>query len=151
MKRFHPKVLGSFVICCLLMMAVSQAQTPRQTRIRGTVRAQSDGSPIAGATITLQSNKKIATSTDAAGSFALDLPGTDGTLEITSIGYEKKEVLIQPGQTTFSIILENSKASLNEVVVTALGITRQKRSLGYAVTEVKGDEFTTARENNVGN
>lgn len=151
MKRFHPKVLGSFVICCLLMMAVSQAQTPRQTRIRGTVRAQSDGSPIAGATITLQSNKRVATSTDAAGSFALDLPGTDGTLEITSIGYEKKDIVIQPGQTQISIILENSKASLNEVVVTALGITRQKRSLGYAVTEVKGDEFTQARENNVAN
>jgi len=157
MKRFHPKVLGSLLICCLLAFSAnqSQAQTGKPLRIRGTVRAQSDGSPLNGATIILLSDKKIATSTDATGSFVLDIPSSEAkdnpTLEISSIGYEKKQVPIQPGQIQISIMLDNSKASLNEVVVTALGISRQKKSLGYAVTEVKGEEFTQARENNVAN
>jgi TonB-linked SusC/RagA family outer membrane protein len=155
MKRFHPKALGSLLVYCLLVIFSSQAQTPRSLRIRGTVRSQSDGSPVAGATVTLLSDKKIATATDAAGSFALDIPSaaenSHPTLEISSIGYEKRQEVIQPGQTQLSIVLENSKASLNEVVVTALGITRQKKALGYSVTEVKGSEFTQARENNIAN
>ncbi|MBN9380059.1 MAG: SusC/RagA family TonB-linked outer membrane protein [Chitinophagaceae bacterium] len=155
MKRFHPKALGSFLVCCLLVISSSQAQTPRSPRIRGTVRNASDGSPVTGATVLLLSDKRVATSTDATGSFALDIPSAalkdNSLLEISSIGYEKKQVLIQPGQTLLSIVLENSKTSLNEVVVTALGITRQKKSLGYAVTEVKGEEFTQARENNIAN
>jgi TonB-linked SusC/RagA family outer membrane protein len=157
MKRFHPKALGSLLICCLLAFSSGQAraQAGKPLRLRGTVKGQADGSPINGATVLLLSDKKIATSTDATGSFVLDIPATDvkdnSALEISSIGFEKKQVSIQPGQTQISIILQNSNASLNEVVVTALGISRQKRSLGYAVTEVKGDEFTQARENNVAN
>jgi len=154
MKRFDLKALGSLLVCCLLVIWTSQAQTPRSLRIRGTVRG-ADGSPVIGATVLLLSDKKIATSTDVAGSFALDIPSTalsdNSTLEISSIGFEKKQVVIQPGQTQLSIVLENSKASLNEVIVTALGITRQKKSLGYSVTEVKGSEFTQARENNIAN
>ncbi|HEY8970678.1 MAG TPA: SusC/RagA family TonB-linked outer membrane protein [Puia sp.] len=155
MKRFHPTGFGSLLICCLLALSVSQAQTPGAIRVRGVVRGQSDGQPINGATITLLSNKKIATSSDAAGTFVLTIPAADAnndvTLEISSVGFEKKQVLLQPGQTQVSVVLETNRASLNEVVVTALGITRQKKSLGYAVSEVKGDEFTQARENNVAN
>jgi len=155
MKRFHPTAVGSLLICCLLALSVSQAQTPRAIRVRGVVRGQSDGQPVNGATITLLSDKKIATSTDVTGSFALDIPAADVrdnvTLEITSIGFERKQMVLQPGQTQVTVVLETSKASLNEVVVTALGISRQRKSLGYSVTEVKGSEFTQARENNIAN
>ncbi|HVU58407.1 MAG TPA: SusC/RagA family TonB-linked outer membrane protein, partial [Puia sp.] len=154
MKRFHPALGCSLLICCLFAFSVSQAQTPGALRVRGVVRGQTDGQPINGATILLLSDKKIATSTDATGSFFLDIPSSlrdNITLEVSSIGFEKKQILLQPGQTQISIVLETGRASLNEVIVTALGIGRQKRSLGYSVTEVKGDEFTQARENNIAN
>ncbi|MDO6431263.1 SusC/RagA family TonB-linked outer membrane protein [Flavitalea sp. BT771] len=155
MKRFHPKVLGSLLICCLLAIPAShaQAQDAKSLRINGTVRSVSDGLPIAGATVVLVANKKIATATDASGSFTLVIPAdvTARTLEISSIGFSSKQVEVQPGQAVLSITLEGSRSSLNEVVVTALGISRQKKSLGYSVTEVKGSEFTQARENNIAN
>jgi len=154
MKRFHPKALGSLLVCCLLAFTASQAQTPagKSLRIKGTVRGQSDGQAVNGATILLVSDKKIATSTDATGSFVLDIPATDVrdglTLEISSVGFEKKQALLQPGQSQLSILLENSRTSLNEVVVTALGIKKETKRLGYSVQEVKGADLLKAREPN---
>ncbi|RYY28668.1 MAG: SusC/RagA family TonB-linked outer membrane protein, partial [Sphingobacteriaceae bacterium] len=88
--------------------------------------------------------------TDGSGHYSLIVPTGNNTLVFTYIGFTTQEVAVN-GQSVINIKLADATNALSEVVVTALGINRQKKSLGYAVTELKGDEFTQARENNVAN
>lgn len=152
MTKFQLTLRGSLCACCCLLLLFSQAQLGDR-RLRGTVKGP-DGTALVGATVALASDKKTATATDASGAFTLDLPAAmtgPAELEVSSIGFETRRVTVQRGMTTVAVVMDNNKSSLNEVVVTALGINREKKSLGYAVTTVKGDEFTTARENNIAN
>ncbi|HXB07053.1 MAG TPA: carboxypeptidase regulatory-like domain-containing protein, partial [Puia sp.] len=152
MTRFQLTLRGCFLGWCCLFLLLAQAQQADR-HIRGTVKGP-DGAPLAGATVALTSDKKIATATDAAGAFSLSLPAgftASVELEISSVGLETRRVTVQRGQPAVEVVMENSRSSLNEVVVTALGINREKKSLGYSVTTVKGDEFTQARENNIAN
>lgn len=143
--------MGSLLACFLFAFSFGQAQS---TQIKGSVKGP-DGAPLVGATVALASSKSIATVTGASGNFTLNIPAgkAQGTikLSISSIGFQTKEIVLENGQSELVVLLESSHAVLNEVVVTALGINRQKRSIAYSVTEVKGEEFTTARENNVAN
>ncbi len=144
--------LGSLLVCCLCFFLHGFGQV---RSIRGTVKGANDNAAVAGATITLASHREVATSTDAAGNFTLNIPAAKATgplrLVVSSIGYQTRELDVDAHQAELTIQLEVGNAAMNEVVVTALGINREKRSLGYAVTTIKGDEFTTARENNIAN
>ncbi|PSL44766.1 TonB-linked SusC/RagA family outer membrane protein [Chitinophaga niastensis] len=137
----------------LLFCIGSYAQTPANhpSQISGTVTT-ADGQKAIGATISLLSAKGVGAMTDAEGKFTVKIPGThqaDIVLLITYIGYEKKEVKVAAGQTQITVQLEVASKALGELVVTALGIKKDKKALAYAVTEVKGGEFTQAREINV--
>ena len=68
------------------------------------------------------------------------------TLQISYIGMQTQEVAIKPN---LKVVLKSDSQKLDEVVVTAMGIKRSEKSLGYSVTSVKGDEITKARESNV--
>jgi TonB-linked SusC/RagA family outer membrane protein len=152
MTRLQLTLRGYFLGCCCVLFFLAQAQQSDR-HIRGTVKGP-DGAPLAGATVALASDKKIATATDATGAFSLALPAAySGSLEleVSSVGFEPRRVTVQRGQLAVDVAMDNSRSSLNEVVVTALGINREKKSLGYSVTTVKGDEFTQARENNIAN
>jgi len=121
-------------------------------QIRGIVK--SDSATIPGASVVLVANNKIATVTDNSGSFSLTIPAQSKAIElnISSLGFESKSVKLETGQTDITILLKpGNDAVLNDVVVTALGIKKDKKALAYAVTEVKGSEFTQARENNIAN
>jgi len=72
-------------------------------------------------------------------------------LSVASVGFEAVEVAVSDFNTPLTIKLQESSSKLNDVVVTALGIKRDTKALGYSVTEVKGSEFTQARENNIAN
>ncbi|MDD6437933.1 MAG: SusC/RagA family TonB-linked outer membrane protein [Prevotella sp.] len=115
-----------------------QAQT-----VSGTV---TDGTePIIGATVKVKGAKGSGTVTDLSGHFTLRVtPGT--LLEVSYIGYKTQTVKAQAGMT---IVLQEDKKTLDEVVVTALGIKRDRKALGYGVGEVKGDELKKAKETNV--
>ena len=67
-------------------------------------------------------------------------------MQISYIGMQTQEVVIKP---TLKVLLKSDSQNLEEVVVTAMGIKRSEKSLGYAVSSVKGDEITKARESNV--
>ena len=67
-------------------------------------------------------------------------------MQISYIGMRTQEVEIKP---TLKVVLKSDSQNLDEVVVTAMGIKRSEKSLGYAVSSVKGDEITKARESNV--
>lgn len=89
--------------------------------------------------------KDLGVVTDLDGHFTLRVkPGT--TLEVSYIGYKTLTVKAHNGMT---IVLEEDKKTLDEVVVTALGIKRERKALGYGVGEVKGDELKKAKETNV--
>jgi TonB-linked SusC/RagA family outer membrane protein len=121
----------------------------------GKVVDEKDGLPVIGASVYLKADPKIGTSTDVMGNFKLVVPdkftGKPLTLLIAYIGYNKEEVTVTDLTSPVQIKLKQNNSTLNEVVVTALGISKQRKSLGYSVTEVKGAEFTQARENNVAN
>ncbi len=122
--------------------------------IKGTITAANDNTPLIGATIYIKGTKTGA-STDAEGQFSITIPanlkGQPIVLTIASVGYESIDLPVANPDVPMIIKLKESSSSLNDVVVTALGIKRDSKALGYAVTEVKGSDFTQARENNIAN
>ncbi|WP_100845053.1 SusC/RagA family TonB-linked outer membrane protein [Flavobacterium sp. 5] len=125
-------------------------QKSAQVEISGQVIGQDDGMPIAGATIYAKSNNKIATITDESGRFKLNVPENETHIIISYIGYARLEFNLQ--QTTDLIIkIKPAENVLEQVVVTALGVKKSNKAVSYAVTELKGNEFTKAKESNIAN
>lgn len=116
--------------------------------IRGQI-TDSKGETLPGVSIKIKGSNTGAT-TDIDGKFTISVPNSNSVLVFTYIGYQTQEVTVG-NRTTLNVKLEAANTALTEVVVTALGISREKKALAYAVTEVKGEEFTQARENNVAN
>jgi len=114
--------------------------------VKGLVTA-SDGKPLQGVTVVVKDSKK-ATSTDAAGYFTIEANKGD-VLVFSFVGYESQQ--IKAGAGDMSVALVASNTELSTVVVTALGIKKQARALGYSTTEVDGSKFTQSREANIGN
>ncbi|WP_419801199.1 SusC/RagA family TonB-linked outer membrane protein [Mucilaginibacter sp.] len=123
-------------------------ETQQDQPVRGQV-TDSKGAPLPGVSVMIKGTTSGAT-TDGNGRYSLIMPNGNNTLVFTYIGFTTQEVAVN-SQTVINIKLAETTNALNEVVVTALGINREKKSLGYAVSEVKGAEFTQARENNVAN
>lgn len=121
-------------------------QTQMIENITGTV-TDSVGHPLVGVTIQIKGTT-IGTVTDANGNFSLEAP-ENATLLVSYIGYLTREVPVS-GQTRLNIVLQTSATGLNEVVVTALGIKRQERELGYATQEIKGSTLETVKGIDVG-
>ncbi|WP_257656372.1 SusC/RagA family TonB-linked outer membrane protein [Parapedobacter lycopersici] len=116
--------------------------------IKGRV-SDSTGRALAGVSIKVKGTPTEVT-TDQQGQFTISVPGNSSSLIFSYIGYNTKEVAVN-NQTVIDVVLETANTALNEVVVTALGISRERKALAYAVSEVKGEEFTRARENNIAN
>ena len=107
----------------------------------------SSGEALVGVSVRLK-GATTGTTTNLNGNFTLNLETESRILELTYIGFETQEVRLSE-QNTYNIKLIESSESLSDVVVTALGVTKEKRSLVYSSAEVKGSDFTEARENNV--
>ncbi|WP_294082277.1 SusC/RagA family TonB-linked outer membrane protein [Proteiniphilum sp. UBA5384] len=116
-----------------------------QTQVRGTVVDEA-GDPVIGATIQIKGTTQ-GTVTDMDGSFSLSAP-TGGTLVISYVGMQTLEV---PVRANINVTLESDAEVLDELVVTAMGLTRQKKSIGYASQEVKADELIKARQTDLNN
>jgi len=126
---------------------VSQiASLPSPVQIHGRVRDE-NGNPLSGASITVKGTLK-GVSTDANGNFAIEVPDASAVLVVSFTGYVSQEIPVG-NRSRIDVNLARIDNSLNEVVVTALGVKKLKRGLVYAASEVKGSEFTEARENNV--
>lgn len=113
--------------------------------VRGKV-IDANGEPLIGVSVRVKGTQ-IGASTDVQGNYVLDAP-TNAVLVFTYVGYVTQEVAVN-GRTSVNITLAEDRQALSEVVVTALGVTKAKRGLGYAVQEVRGEEFTEARQNNL--
>ncbi len=126
------------------LVVVSEQQT---LSIKGLVTDQ-DGNKLSGATVRVKGSA-IGKATDLNGRFEIDVP-TGNTLVVSFTGYLSKEITIQKGGEV-TVALERDDQMLSEVVVTALGVKKERRSLGYSVTQLEGESLTKARENNVVN
>lgn len=116
-----------------------------QTREVSGLVTNEKGEPIAGATVMIKNSNRVV-ATEASGQYRLQ--GQDGeTLVFSFIGYDRKEVRIGGGGV-YNVSLEPQTTGLQEIVMTALGIQKEKKALGYSVQEVKGEELTKAREPN---
>ncbi|MEJ7740109.1 MAG: SusC/RagA family TonB-linked outer membrane protein [Chitinophagaceae bacterium] len=107
-----------------------------------------NGEVLQGVSILLKGTATGATS-DGAGRYRISVPD-NGTLIFTFVGHETKEVEVK-NQTMINVKLDPSATNLTDVVVTAFGISKERKGLVYSVTTVKGSEFTEARETNVAN
>ncbi|KAB4221793.1 SusC/RagA family TonB-linked outer membrane protein, partial [Bacteroides uniformis] len=129
--------------CLFVGIGLVTAQTQKVT---GVVISEEDGQPVIGASV-LVKGTQVGAITGVDGDFTLpNVPSSAKTLVISYIGMQTQEVVIKP---TLKVVLKSDSQNLDEVVVTAMGIKRSEKSLGYAVSSVKGDEITKARESNV--
>lgn len=137
-------------ISMLLVLLFLTVQVFGQDRtITGTV-TDTQGEPLMGASVVAKTPpgvRQIGTIVDIEGNFRIEVPETVSTLVISYVGYETKEVDIS-GRTTIEVSLEMSATVLEDVVVTALGIKKEKKALGYAFSDVDGEELTTNRDVN---
>ncbi len=120
-----------------------------QSQVKGKVTDSKDGSPLSSISVKVKGTTAGA-STSADGSFTVDIPGASATLEISGVGYTSKTITVSGGETV-SVSLEKETKSLTEVVVTALGIKREKRQLTYSTQEVNGETLVQAKQDNVVN
>ena len=140
--------LLSAIILLIISQFVMAADTHAPLKIVTGQVSGDNGDLLNGVSI-LVKGTTTGTSTDAAGKYSINAPERS-TLVFTFVGYETMEVPVN-NQSTINVNLVRASASLTDVVVTAFGISKEKKALAYSVTQVKGEEFTQARENNVAN
>ena len=128
-----------FLLTCLLMVSISLVSAQTKTA-SGTVVSTEDGEPVIGASVLIKGSSQ-GTITNVNGKFSLTVPA-NATLVISSIGMISQEVA---PATNLEIVLVTDTKTLDEVVVTALGIQRQKRDLGYSTTNINSEELTQAK------
>jgi TonB-linked SusC/RagA family outer membrane protein len=135
------------IIAFWLVTTVSVLAQSART-ITGKVISKTDGKGLPGANV-LVKGKTVGAVTGANGEFALSAePNT--TITVSYIGFLTQEVVLG-NQTELTITLADDASQLQEVVVTALGIAREKKALGYSLQELKGSELTQARPTNLVN
>ncbi len=114
--------------------------------ISGRVLAAENGEPIIGAHISIKGTS-TGTTTDLDGKFTILVPGGETILLFSYIGYEIFEIPAG-GLTNIEVSLKQGAEALEEVVITALNISREKSSLGYSLTQVGSEEFNEVKQNN---
>lgn len=135
------------LLFALLMMFVAGTLFGQTRQLTGTVTSADDKQPIPGATV-LVKGTVTGTTTNSDGRFVLAVKPDAAILVFSSVGYRKSEVPITSA-TTYNVSLEVDVMNLEEVVVTALGISREKKTLGYAVQDVNSAQLTEAKDNNI--
>ncbi|MFT3844116.1 MAG: SusC/RagA family TonB-linked outer membrane protein [Lacibacter sp.] len=143
--RFFSKLLK--LLCFALLVITGPTALIAQT-ISGKIISKTDREPIAAASVKIKGSDQ-GTSASEQGEFSLK--AAKGTVIIFSAaGFQKAEYIVSD-HNNIVIELEKDAKFLNEVIVTALGIKKDKKKLGYSIQEIKGDELTTARETNLVN
>ncbi len=130
------------LVLLLVLFAVGAALAQRT--VKGTI-TDMEGEPLIGASI-LVKGTSTGTITDFNGAYSLNVPDGSETLVVSYTGFNTKEVAIGTA-STIDVNLEEG-VTLNEAVVTALGVKRDKKSLGYATQEVGGEEVTKVKDVN---
>ncbi|MDR2887621.1 MAG: carboxypeptidase-like regulatory domain-containing protein, partial [Bacteroidales bacterium] len=147
-KKVLTVIRISFVLLIAGLLHIGTIEAYAQGQITGTV-VSSTGEPLPGVNVTVKGTT-VGVMTDINGSFTIAPPSSQSVLVFSFIGFEPQEVTVGT-QTRMNVTLAESMQMMDEVVVTALGISREKKSLTYSVTEVDGESFAQAKEINLGN
>ncbi|MEC5145019.1 SusC/RagA family TonB-linked outer membrane protein [Chitinophaga sp. 212800010-3] len=140
------KPLWLLVICALITLLLPDVMYAQQTNtVDGTVVAE-DGSPLPGVTVRIRGSNRNAL-TNADGHFHISInPGE--ALEFSFIGYESQR--IQPdGQPRVKVVMHSTTSALEQVVVTAMGIKKERKALGYSVQDIKSAELLKNKDPNL--
>ena len=129
-------------ICCFSLTIFAQNHFVVSGKVIG-----ADKEPIIGATIQDKTNN-IGVISDINGNFSIKASSRNATLHVSYIGMKSMEVKVE-GRSTLTIVLEENTVKIDEVVVTALGIKREAKALGYAVSSVNNETLTAGNEQNV--
>jgi TonB-linked SusC/RagA family outer membrane protein len=131
------------VSLCFLVLSITQVFAQSRT-VTGTVRAKDDGQPIPGVTVKIKGTA-IGTQTNAAGKFTISVP-PGAILQFSFIGYANVEL---PASDPMVVNLGAGNSQLNEVVVTALNIKRDSKTLGYSTSTIKPAQILQKSEPNL--
>ena len=136
-----------FLLIVLFVFVGASALWAQTKVITGTVTSSVEGEgPIPGVTVQVKGTT-VGAVTDNNGKYSINVPEGATTLVFSYIGMKKQEVEIA-GRSVIDGVMESDLLGLDEVVVTALGISREKKSLGYSVQEVGGDNISKTKESN---
>lgn len=132
-----------FILLCLVI-GISTV-VAQNTKVAGSVISADDGLPVIGASIVVKGTM-VGTVTDYDGNFTLEVPSNGKVLIVSYVGMLTQEVPVSPN---VRVVLKSDTQNLDEVVVTAMGISKEKKALGYAVQDVKGEKLTQAANSNL--
>lgn len=138
------------ILAVLGMVLFSSLSTVAQNRLITGIVADAENKGVVAASIEVQ-GKPFSAITDAEGRFKMNVPEGKVTLNISSMGFASKLVVVQENENRVSVVLLENTQELKDVVVTSFGVKKQKKSLGYAVGELKGNDLTKNKEINLGN
>ena len=137
-----------FVMLTALFMFIGIASA--QSTVKGVVTSAEDGLPVIGASVVVQGTTMGAI-TDLDGNFNIEnVPSSAKNLMVSYVGLRTEVIAIQKG-VVMQIVLKSASETLDEVVVTAQGLTRKEKSIGYSAQKVDGEKLTAARQTDLGN
>jgi TonB-linked SusC/RagA family outer membrane protein len=137
---------NKFTILVFMSLFQVMAMVAQEKTVTGAVTASGDGMTLPGVNVIIKGSNQ-GTVTDMEGKYSINVSEA-ATLLFSSVGFSSKEVVVG-NQTQINISLQENLQGLDEVVVTALGISREKKSLGYATQEVDGEDLNLTNEQNV--
>ena len=129
------------IFLALLMFVGFTVQA--QMQISGTVTGTEDGLSIPGVSVVVKDNLTIGTTTDMEGKYSLTVPSNTEALIFSFVGLKTQEIVIG-GRSVIDVQLESEVLEMDEVVITAVGISREKKALGYSVSSIESDDLTEA-------
>ena len=144
-RKFQPKLLLS--ICCMIFTFFTL--TAQKKIISGSVVSADKSTPLAGVSVMVPGTQS-ATTTDEKGKFSLEIADEKAPISFSYTGFVR-QTIIAGNRTVINVTLVADTKDLSEVVVTALGIKRAAKDLGYSVQTLSSDQVSTAKELNVAN
>lgn len=128
-----------------ILVFVAGAAMAQNRTVTGTVTGKDDGNPLPGVSVLLKGTKN-GTQTAANGKFSLSVPAGTTSLEFSYLGYLSQTVSLTSSSNVLNVVLAPDDKALSEVVVTAMGISRESKALGYAVSKVTSDQVLQKSE-----
>lgn len=125
---------------------IALQMTAQQRALTGIIYEADGKTPLIGATVKVKGSN-VGTISNIDGNFRLNVNGKDQILVVSYMGYDPQEIKVG-NNSTVQITMKESSVMLNEMVVTALGITREQKSLGYAVSKLNSDDVTSSLSSN---
>ena len=135
-----------FLFSCFFLLGVLGVFAQTRT-ITGKVVSSDDNAPIPGVSVIVKGTT-LGTVTNIDGDYTLAVPQTANSLMFSFVGYRTIEVTIE-GRNVVDVVLPVDIYAVDEVIVTALGISRERKALGYTVQDVKGEDLVKAANPNI--